>query len=78
MKTDNAVGIKKNSKLDHPKEDKSLKKFSFPPNMTPIEKIKRNVHRIDIVSLIFFAWDEHKNRPVIIPRHMIIKTSIVI
>ena len=56
MRIDKTVGTKKNNKLDSPKEDKSFKKLSFLPNVTPIEKIKRKVHVREMISFPFFNF----------------------
>ena len=76
MRIDKTVGTKKNNKLDSPKEDKSFKKLSFLPNVTPIEKIKRKVHVREMISFPFFVRFGIRKRPARTPSPIIIKTSM--
>lgn len=77
MRIDNIVGTAKNNKLDNPKEDKSLRRFSFLPNVIPIERIKRKVHVRDMNSFPFLIRRDTRKRPARIPRHIMIMTSII-
>ncbi len=76
MMIEKNVGKKNNTKLDKPKDDSSLKKFSFFPSFIPIERIKRKVQVRETNSHPFFAFCGTIKRPARIPRHIMNKTNI--